>query len=199
MTPAGRPREFDVDVALDAAMEAFWHHGYKGTSMSALEQATGLGKGSLYKAFGDKHELFVQALGRYLDHHMGGSVPRFIGAATATEGVRLFMEWAQERGVCPDGKRMGCMAVNTVNELAQDDVEIRGVLHTAMSQMMEVMTALIRRGQENGEFRTDIDAESLAEYLATINAGFATHGKGEFPRWGSADLADIAISAILAK
>jgi TetR/AcrR family transcriptional repressor of nem operon len=182
MPPAGRPREFDFDVALDAAMEAFWHHGYGGTSMADLEQATGLGKGSLYKAFGDKHALFVQALTRYLDHHMGQAAPRFIGAPTATEGVRLFMAWAQERGVCPDGTRMGCMAVNTVNELAQDDPEVRAVLHATMKKMLGMMTALVRRGQKSGEFRTDVDAESLAEYLATINAGFATHGKGDFPR-----------------
>jgi TetR/AcrR family transcriptional repressor of nem operon len=199
MTPAGRPREFDMDVALDAAMEAFWHHGYGGTSMSDLERATGLGKGSLYKAFGDKHALFLQALDRYLTQHMGQAAPRCIGAATATEGVRLFMEWAQERGVCQDGTRMGCMAVNTVNELAQDDPEVRDVLQASMCQMLGMMTALVRRGQESGEFRADVDAESLAEYLATMSAGFATHGKGDFTRLGSADLVDIALSAIQTK
>lgn len=199
MTPAGRPREFDVDVALDAAMEAFWHQGYGGTSMSDLEKATGLGKGSLYKAFGDKHALFVQAFQRYMNEHMGSIAPKFIGAATATDGVREFITYAMERGVCDDGTRMGCMAVNTVNELAQDDPVVRGILHKSMAGMMEIMTALVRRGQESGEFRTDVDAESLAEYLAAVNAGFATYGKGDFDRVGQSDLVEIAISAIKSK
>lgn len=199
MPPAGRPREFDFDVALDAAMEAFWHHGYGGTSMSDIEQATGLGKGSIYKAFGDKHTLFVQALERYLDHNMAQAAPRFIAAATATEAVRLFMEWAQERGVRDDGTRMGCMAINAITELAQDDEVVRGVLHSRIQKMIELMTALVQRGQQSGEFRTDVDAESLAEYLALINAGFVTHGKGGFPRSGSTDPVEIVMSALEAK
>ena len=62
----GRPREFDVDKALDAAMQAFWAKGYEATSMADLMAATGLHKGSIYGAFGDKHALFVEALTRYL-------------------------------------------------------------------------------------------------------------------------------------
>ena len=91
------------------------------------------------------------------------------------------------------------MAVNTVNEMAQDDPVIRRVLHTSMSEIMGMMTALIRRGQESGEFRTDVDAESLSEYVGTINAGFATHGKGEFPSSGSTDVVEIAMSALATK
>ena len=62
----GRPRQFDVDQTLDAAMRAFWARGYEATSMADLMAATGLHKGSLYQAFGDKHALFIEALKRYL-------------------------------------------------------------------------------------------------------------------------------------
>ena len=196
MTPPGRPREFDPDVALDAAVEAFWHHGYAGTSMVTLEEATGLGKGSLYKAFGDKHALFQQALQRYFEKQMAAHVPHFLGAPTATEGVRAFMDWALERGKCPDGSNRGCMVVNTINELAQDDPAVRGMLHAAMMRMLGVLTGLVERGQATGEFRTDVDAASLAEYLVTINAGFGMHEKGDFPRVGQADLVDVALSAL---
>ena len=61
-----RPREFDIDHVLNAAMHAFWQRGYEATSLADLMEATGLQKGSLYKAFGDKHSLFMQALNRYL-------------------------------------------------------------------------------------------------------------------------------------
>ena len=62
----GRPREFDPEVALERALEAFWTHGYDATSITDLLDATGLAKGSLYKGFGDKKHLFTLALDAYL-------------------------------------------------------------------------------------------------------------------------------------
>ena len=66
----GRPREFDVEQVLEAAMQAFWANGYEGTSLTDLVAATGLMKGSLYQAFGDKHSLFIQTLNRYLQNKL---------------------------------------------------------------------------------------------------------------------------------
>ena len=63
-----RPREFDESEVLDAAIAAFWRGGYAATSISDLQAATGLSRGSLYKAFGYKHGLFLAALDRYLRH-----------------------------------------------------------------------------------------------------------------------------------
>ena len=64
---AGRPRKAEPQVALAAAMNAFWEKGFEATSMSDLTEATGLHKASLYKTFGDKHQLFVSALKLYFD------------------------------------------------------------------------------------------------------------------------------------
>src|ERR1700686_5925300 len=61
----GRPRSFDLDQALDAAMQVFWRNGYEGASLSALTQAMGINRPSLYAAFGDKETLFRKALDRY--------------------------------------------------------------------------------------------------------------------------------------
>ena len=60
-----RPREFDVDEALQAATEVFWDRGFEATSLADLMEATGLHKGSIYKAFGSKHEFFTRALTQY--------------------------------------------------------------------------------------------------------------------------------------
>ena len=68
----GRPRQYDPEIALDAAQMAFWSHGYAGTSVADLCAATGLKKGSLYQAFGDKHALFMQVLERYLTQGKAG-------------------------------------------------------------------------------------------------------------------------------
>ena len=65
--PVGRPREFDEEVVLTAAMEAFWRKGFEATSLVDLTKATGLNKASLYRVFGDKHQLFMSALKNYSD------------------------------------------------------------------------------------------------------------------------------------
>src|ERR1700737_5635229 len=63
----GRPRSFDIDQALDRALQVFWRKGYEGTSLSDLTKAVGVNRPSLYAAFGDKEALFRKVLGRYLD------------------------------------------------------------------------------------------------------------------------------------
>ena len=84
----GRPREFDADEALDAAMGAFWAKGYESTSLSDLTAATGLHKGSLYQAFGDKHSLFIEALRRYLNEMLRRNREALEAGATPLEGLR---------------------------------------------------------------------------------------------------------------
>jgi len=73
-----RPREFDVDAALERAMQVFWAKGYESTSLDDLCEATGLGRSSLYAAFGDKHGLCLRALDRYEE----GSAARINDALT---------------------------------------------------------------------------------------------------------------------
>src|SRR5271155_6014416 len=62
----GRPRSFDIDSALDRALQVFWRKGYEGASLSDLTKAVGVNRPSLYAAFGDKKALFRKALDRYL-------------------------------------------------------------------------------------------------------------------------------------
>jgi AcrR family transcriptional regulator len=103
----GRPRSFDADQALEAAMLLFWRTGYEGTSLSELTHAMGVSAPSLYAAFGDKQQLFFAAAARYL----GAAAPRggAIGighsgvliddAATATD-ARLWAAFMAAHPVC---------------------------------------------------------------------------------------------------
>src|SRR5204862_7915530 len=65
--PKGRPREFDVDEALDRALGVFWRRGYEGATLADLTEAMGINRPSLYAAFGSKEELFRKALDRYVE------------------------------------------------------------------------------------------------------------------------------------
>jgi AcrR family transcriptional regulator len=67
MSTRGRPRSFDRDKALQAAITVFWEQGFEGASMAALTRAMGINAPSLYGCFGSKEELFEEAVTRYQD------------------------------------------------------------------------------------------------------------------------------------
>ncbi len=198
MTPAGRPREFEIDEALEAAMDAFWLHGYETTSMADLVEATGVKKGSLYKAFGDKHSLFVNSLKRYMKRMEAELSPLLMDAPSATEAIRRWIAFAQCTGTSEECPR-GCMVVNTISELMPHDPIIQGLLEDHIQSFMTVITGLVQRGQASGEFRTDIDAESLAEFLSTVGAGVVMKSKTSVPAQGSVDLADVVLESLVAR
>src|SRR5271155_2967352 len=87
---AGRPREFDRDLALDAAMRVFWRHGFEGASLTALTTAMGISRPSLYAAFGDKAGLFREAVVRY-GAGPGRYVRRALGQPTAREAAETLL------------------------------------------------------------------------------------------------------------
>ena len=91
------------------------------------------------------------------------------------------------------------MIVNTVSELVPHDPVIRRLLQDHMKKFMTMITELMRRGQASGEFRTDIDAESLAEFVSTVGAGIVMKSKADLPAQGSVDLADVTIESLKAR
>src|SRR4051794_13410816 len=91
--PKGRPREFDADQALDAALMLFWRHGYEGTSLAALTEAMGINVPSLYAAFGNKEALFRKALDRYVQRP-ASYLPNALKEPTARRAVEQLFRGA---------------------------------------------------------------------------------------------------------
>jgi len=88
--PGGRPRAFDADEVLDAAIEVFWRYGYQGASLQELTAAMGINKASLYAAFGSKQDLFHRAVARYAETDMA-YVLRALKEPTARDVVRALL------------------------------------------------------------------------------------------------------------
>jgi AcrR family transcriptional regulator len=86
----GRPRGFDVNQALDRAIEVFWRQGYEGASFSDLTEAMGINKTSMYKAFGNKRDLFDKALARYAEIDMAYA-RQALAAPTARQVAETFL------------------------------------------------------------------------------------------------------------
>ena len=170
----GRPREFDEETVLERAMEAFWEKGYEATSLADLCQCTGLHKGSLYQAFGDKHQLFMRALKHYADTEFRETAAVAFNSDSPIENIRAVLHKVCDDSLCDQG----CMMINSMVELAPHDPEVRKLLNSAREQRERVMTDMIAKGQALGEIRDDVPAERLALQLMVTMAGAAASVKG---------------------
>ena len=175
--PVGRPREFDEEKVLNAAMALFWRQGYEGTSMADLLAATGLHKGSLYQAFGDKHTLFITALRRYIEKLRGEIGHALLSADTAFDGIRNAMRKAVEMSIDEDCNP-GCLVLNTLVEKGPHDPEIMQVLKDARDIRVRMITGGVEACQQEGSLRSDWPAERITAMVETVVAGLAVTLKG---------------------
>ncbi|MEU5875163.1 TetR/AcrR family transcriptional regulator [Glycomyces sp. NPDC047369] len=166
----GRPKEFEPDAVVAQAMEAFWTGGYAGTSPADLAEATGVGKGSLYHAFGSKRELFGKALELY---GRGGSelTEAYLDEpGTAKERIRAYLEFLVDTDL--DGPvRRGCLAANTALELGGRDAEATEAVLRMTDRTVELLTERLRRGQRDGDVAPEVDPRAQALLLMNTIVG----------------------------
>ena len=155
-------------------MEAFWKKGYEATSLSELCSCTGLHKGSLYQAFGDKHSLFMKSLEHYAD-----TAFREVAAEAYKHESPMASVKAAVQKICEDaGNDKGCMLINSMVELAPHDPEVKTALKRFGEQRLRVMTDLIAKAQQAGEIRAELEPYKLARQLMITLAGSAAMIKG---------------------
>jgi len=192
----GRPREFDIEFALDAAMQQFWRKGYEATSMADLMAATGLHKGSLYGTFGDKHSLFLQALKRYLWNMDRTETEALKGAKTPLDGLccvgHAMIDLVDDEGDAPKG----CMAVNAIVEMAPDDDEVKKLMDQHVQSMRSSIVAAVTAAQEAGQMTKDRPAEVIAGMIMTFVSGLSTTMKGYISKEEAHQLFDAQMEAI---
>lgn len=165
-----RPREFDETEVLEAALQLFRAKGFEGTTMAELEQATGLGRASLYGAFGDKRSLFHKVIGRYcetaLEHRL--ETLRAPGAGKAAI-LGVFREVA--RAASADRDRKGCMVTNCAIELADRDPDFACVAARGLDLIEQSFAAAIRTAQAQGDIPAARNAARLARFLTVCMEG----------------------------
>ncbi len=159
-------------------MEAFWRKGYEATSLADLTRCTCLNKASLYRVFGDKHELFKAALRHYAQKEF--HAVRAVVSETATPLANLR---AVVRKITTDfAHDKGCMMTNSMVELAPHDPEVKDMLREFGEVRIKALTGMIGQAQQAGEIRAVLDAEDLARSLMIAFAGSAAMAKGFMTR-----------------
>ncbi|WP_052848632.1 TetR/AcrR family transcriptional regulator [Streptomyces avicenniae] len=188
-----RPRTFDEDRALDAAMRAFWINGYEATSTQDLCEATGLGRSSIYNTFVSKRDLFRRALTRYMDAMNEAQFALLDDHdRSPLERVRAVLDRvvATEAG-------LGCLTVNTTVELAGRDTEIAAALERDTAQRLARMSAVLAAGQRDGEIAGGRDPDALARYLVAVISGIRVAAQGGADRAALEDIAATALDALV--
>lgn len=171
--PVGRPKNYDPDVVVAQAMETFWTKGYGDTSPADLAEATGVAKGSLYHCFGSKRELFGKALELYCQIGAQMTEELLSQPGTTKERFRAYFVLLVDMDL--DGPvQRGCMAQNTVAELAGRDEAATRRVHRMEENMVELFTARIEQGQRDGDVDRGLDARAQALCLQTMLAGLRT-------------------------
>jgi len=153
-------------------MALFWQKGFDATGIAELENATGLGRQSLYGAFGDKRALFSKVVEYYFDHVVQrGLVDVLDAPGSARENLeRAFTIW-EETALAHDFN--GCLVGNSVSELGVRDPEIAAVLQRKLVLMEEALYRTVRRAQAAGEVNPKLDARATARSLLTTAQGLA--------------------------
>ena len=160
----GRPREFEMEQVLDAALEAFWAGGYHATSLTDLENATGLKRGSLYKAFPDKKAIFLAAVERYRQYGRGITAKIRAKGDTPRQALANFFTAIASQSCGPDGRK-GCFFVNTIAETSNRDPEIAAEVKTASQDFERGLATIIQEGQDSGDIPSRRPASTLAKHL----------------------------------
>lgn len=166
-----RPRQFDEEQAVQAALEAFWATGYEATSTQDLCDATGLGRSSIYNTFSSKHDLFLRALRRYIEHMTSIQVANLESDRPVHDKIRELLAAIVIDEDEETGDRRGCLVVNTAIELAGRDPEVASLLKRDYERRHAAIKAAIDVGRLDGDVDPTKDTDALAHtVIGTVSA-----------------------------
>jgi TetR/AcrR family transcriptional repressor of nem operon len=172
----GRPRKFDEDAVLTAAARVFWEKGYHAASIDDLCEATGLLRGSLYGAFGDKRGLLLAALARYGEGRIARLAESLDSPNPGRETIRQALLYYTRTASELNGPR-ACFISNTALELLPQEREVGALIEGIFRRMATLLAAAVSKAQANGLFVANHDEAVIGQYLLCSIQGLRILGK----------------------
>lgn len=167
-----RPRSFDDKQVLTAVRDQFWEAGYAATSLEDLMRVSGLGKGSLYAAFGDKHRLFLQALNVYTDANHELLRKLLTETPRALDALRMLLQPPTDADA-----RRGCLMANSTYELGHADPEVLAHARRTYETSTALIGDCVARAQREGDLVAGLDPIALARALLAAQQGLVFMGR----------------------
>ena len=210
-----RPREFDLDQVLDAAMAAFWAKGYEATSLADLTSAMGLSKSSFYDAFGSKHALFLTVIDRYGETVAAPRLTLLESGNWAGGSVAVLFERIIET-VIAENDRRGCLAGNAASELLPGDTVAAPRINACLMRYEDAFSdpgprqrrvhpgarcpghpgPILTRARDSGEFTPARDVRAMARFLTASLLGLYIAAQAGAGRDALNDIADGALASL---
>ncbi|MEL6265272.1 MAG: TetR/AcrR family transcriptional regulator [Pseudomonadota bacterium] len=185
----GRPRGFDMDAVLDIITGLFWERGYEAVSLADIMAATGLRKGSLYAAYGDKRAMYLKALARYEAAHVARTVALLRGPGPARVRLEAFLAAPIEAAYEGDDRR-GCFLCNASADLAAADEEAASLVRQGFARLQRALAATL------AELAPGDDPTPRAAQLLVSYAGLQVMARIGMPRAMLAAARDLALVAL---
>lgn len=186
----GRPREFDVEEALAAALRVFWTKGYEGASLTDLTEAMGITRPSLYAAFGNKEALFKQALDLY-EHEKLAYVRCALEAPTARGVAQRMLEGTIENIT---SECRGCLGVMASVSCSNAGSPIRDDVQARTQSARNALVARMQQGIDDGDFTMPVSADAMTRYLMAVMQGISVQAGAGASREQLQQVVDAALA-----
>ncbi len=167
----GRPRGFDEDEALWAAVNVFWAKGYDGASMKDLTEAMGINSPSLYASFGDKRALYLKAIDRYVSNDACAPLVAFEGEPDIDKAVRAFMEASIDYATSHESGTRGCFLSSCVSTTAGEFDVVRSLLCRAIEETDARLAARFELEKARNMLPADFPSEERARLMFDLRQG----------------------------
>jgi AcrR family transcriptional regulator len=189
-----RPREFDRDTALQKAVEVFCDHGYEGTSTDELLRVMRISRQSLYNTFGDKRQLYLQALQQYVADNVGEQIRALSSSPSALRAIEAaLLTFASNAG---DDPSSGCLGVGATCEFGTADREVTAAIAIADKALQGALERRIHEGKAAGEIGADVDARTAAQFIKATLAGIKVAARGGAPADALRNIARMAVRSL---
>jgi AcrR family transcriptional regulator len=191
--PSGRPREFDIDKALDRALQVFWRRGYEGASLPALTKAMRISRPSLYAAFGNKEALFRKAIDRYVDGPAAASRAALEERTARHVVERLFRQSIE---LMTDSRNpRGCFLVQGALACGETADCLRREMAARRDALVVALRDRFERAVAEGDLAADLQPGDLARFIATVLHGMSVQAASGASRDELERVAAIALQA----
>jgi AcrR family transcriptional regulator len=185
-----RPREFDAEQALDAAISVFREHGYEGSSTQMLVDAMGIGRQSLYGTFGDKWQLYLSSVRRYGMGECAAHFEALRSGVRAIDGIDAMLRRVVRTAHQP------CLGVGSICEFGVSKPDLAEAHAVLGKPLRETLAARVREAQREGDIARDRKAEVSADFLIANIAAIRIAARGGADEATLTELADLTIRAL---
>jgi len=192
-----RPKAFNYDEALAAAMEVFWRTGYERASLDVLLEAMNISKQSLYDTFGDKRALYLKALAHYREQTLTSMRSLFASVESTRDGFsRLLLGLSAES---EEQHARGCLLLSANLERETGDAAIAKFLRENQAAVEKILADAITQGQARRELSKTLDPQSLARFFAVTIQGMRAMARLKSDRRALRQVARVALAALDAR